>query len=81
MIDQSDQQLASIAILALLDEAIEARDADAFCALWRRFADWHGMHPDFAVVLQEHAAQEAAGMTAFERIRARLVEKQSTGVH
>ena len=81
MTDQNDQQLAAAAILTLLDEALEARNPEAFCALWRRFADWHGMHPDFAVVLQEHIAQEAAGMNVFDRIRARMVEKHSTGVH
>jgi hypothetical protein len=81
MSEQEDQQLADIAILRLLDEALDARNPEAFCALWRRFADWHGMHPDFAVVLQEHIAQEAAGMSPFDRIRARMVEKQSTHAH
>lgn len=70
-----------IAMLMLLDEAIEARDPVAFCALWRRFADWHGMHPDFAIVLQEHQAQLDAGMNVWDRLRARLAEKQSSGVH
>jgi hypothetical protein len=70
-----------VALLILLDEALRARNADAFCELWRRLADWHGMHPDFAVVLQEHQAQVDAGMDVFDRLRARLVEKHSTGVH
>jgi hypothetical protein len=70
-----------IAMLTLLNDAITARNAEAFCELWRRLADWHGMHPDYAVVLQEHQAQTAAGMTVFERIRARLVEKHSKHVH
>lgn len=69
------------AILKLLDDAITSRNAEALCELWRRFADWHGMHPDFAVVLQEHNAQLAAGMGPLDRIRARLAEKQSNEVH
>lgn len=70
-----------IAMLTLLDEAIEAHNAEAFCALWRRLTDWHGMHPDFAIVLQEHQAQADAGMSVLDRLRARLAEKQSSAVH
>jgi hypothetical protein len=65
------------AILKLLEEAIEARNAEALCELWRRFADWHGMHPDFAVVLQEREAQDAAGLSQKQRVQAIVAEQLS----
>lgn len=71
-----------IAILTLLDEAIEARDAEALCALWRRFADWHGLNPDFAVVLQERQAHDAAGLTAEQRkLLMRMEQASKKAVH
>lgn len=65
------------AIAKLLEEAIDARDAEALCALWRRFAKWHGMNPDFAVVLQEQQGFDAAGLDAAGRILARMLESKS----
>jgi hypothetical protein len=81
MTDREDDNEMAVAILTLMNEAIESRNAEAMTELWRRFADWHGMNPDIAVVLQEHQAQVAAGMDVFDRIRARISEKQSNEVH
>ena len=81
MSDRDIDNETAIAILTLMNEAIESGNAEAMTELWRRFADWHGMNPDFAVVLQEHQAQVAAGMNVFDRIRARIAEKQSKQVH
>ena len=69
------------AIVKLFEDAIKKRDPEAMTTLWRRFADWHGEHPDFAVVLQEEQGFDDAGLDAFERIRAKLLEKQSSSVH
>jgi hypothetical protein len=64
-----------IAILKLMHEAIDARNAEAFTELWRRFADWHGLNPDAAVVLQEREAMDAAGLAAADRVRAMVMER------
>jgi hypothetical protein len=69
--------LRDYAILKLLDEAIERRDADAMTSLWRRFANWHGLNPDIAVVMQEHQAQVKAGLSTEERVRAIVAEQHA----
>jgi hypothetical protein len=66
------------AILKLLEEAIDTRNAEAIVVLWRRFAKWHGLNPDFAVVLQKRQAQDAAGFTVAECIRAMVAEQPSS---
>ena len=55
------------AILMLLDDAIETRDAEAVVALWRMFADLQGLNPDFAVVLQALSSTFLIPQASFKR--------------
>ena len=71
-------------ILKLFEEAIDNKDAEAMTKLWRRFAWWHGLNPDFAAVLQERQSQDAAGFDLRDRLRAIVAErehKRSSSVH